>query len=173
MTSATIFYLAFDLEGIKRISSTTRLWFIAKDNVLENTSINNMAPYFSWISSIIRFIKIKRFPNSHSLRWAIQMTYDSSCHEMLFRKRVLQSIKMRYNSAIMDWVSKAYSEETYSLRYKMYNVLPLEMCNKYLNDLPNALSIQLRVSWEYITYLGQGMINLQWINLSLRILTTK
>lgn len=53
---------------------------------------------------------------------------------------------MRYKFTILDCLSIAYSRETYSLRHKIYNVLPLDMCIKYLNDLPHALSIQLRVS---------------------------
>lgn len=53
---------------------------------------------------------------------------------------------MRYKFTILDCLSIAYSRKTYSLRHKIYNVLPLDMCIKYLNDLPHALSIQLRVS---------------------------
>ena len=69
-----------------------------------------------------------------------------TCNMHLIQLRFLEEF-IYLDSIIMGWVSKAYSRETYSLWHKIYNVLPLDMCIKYLNDLSHALSIQLRVSW--------------------------
>ena len=85
---------------------------------------------------------------------------------------------MRYKFTILDCLSIAYSRETYSLRQKIYNVLPLDMCIKYLNDSHLAHSSVLKtrgdhnIPWSRHNISIASQTDTNWIDDIIQLMTS-